>query len=120
MMDEIEEYINSDSFVNETTKSLIREYVDTKFSFGHYARFGSVIILNTSVAIHDLDDRFHDFYHSSPNAEYYSKYYHRYYTLFIALAINKTEAIASSAKFIKSVKQHLIDCKLRQINDYFN
>lgn len=116
MMDEIKEYINSDGFVNETTKYLIREYVDTKFGFGNYARFGSVIILNTSVAIRDLDNLFHDFYCSSPNAEYYCKYYHCYYPKFIDLAVRKTKEIASSAKFIKLVKQHLIDCKLRQIN----
>ena len=116
MMDEIEEYINSDSFVNETTKYLIKEYDNTRLSYGNYARFGCVIILNTSVAIRDLEDMFDDFASSSPNAEYYSKYYHHYYPLFIDLAIKKNKEIASSPKFIKSVKQHLIDCKLNQIN----
>lgn len=119
MIDEIKEYINSDSFVNETMEYLISEYDATKFGYGNYDRFGSVSILNTSVAIRDLEIVFNDFYCSSPNVEHYNKHWYKYYNLFAKLAIKKTEEIASSTKFIKLVKQHLINVKLEEMNGDF-
>jgi hypothetical protein len=120
MIDEIKQYINGDDFTNETIAYLLYAYKDMLEGNVNYgSRFGSVQILNTSVNIGDLDDVFISFINDSPFVQEYTKYYDRYNDIFITLAIEKTKEIASSPKFLKQLKQRLIQDKLDVMNNDF-
>lgn len=113
LKNEINEFLNSDLFINDTINHLISEYefAKTHGYDGYDGEYGFVKINNINVGIGDVSSYYGD-----------SIYFdYKYLDDFIDMAIEKCKEIAKNyePKIIETLKKNTIKAKIEEIEQDF-